>query len=395
MDSGSNSRHYSVQQSVPSNGIPSATSPTSSSAATKKRRTASTSTSGGASGSRGVANLTPDQLAKKRANDREAQRAIRERTKIQIDGLERRIQELTSQQPYQELQHAVRQKELVEAENDEIKKKLKSILSLLQPLVAGQPPASGTGLIGTFLLWDSHEALLTSEDPMLAPRRETIRPAPILTSGLNLGPHTPSYGDPRSATSATSAYTAATLPQQKHSPPSIHHSTYTSQPNAFAPVNVLERRHSNASHLSRTSDEKLDLGYLLHSHQDSQKGREPFGNDRTLSLPSCSTLPMHTLSPFQNGDAFSMSLLAHVVPVRNVRPTCPLDGLLMDFLAERRQQAEKGMSSKELIGPAYPSVASLLHPTRSQMSHPLSKVFTDMLGTFPDLATLPEQVAVL
>ena len=33
------------------------------------------------SSSRGVANLTPEQLAKKRANDREAQRAIRERTK--------------------------------------------------------------------------------------------------------------------------------------------------------------------------------------------------------------------------------------------------------------------------------------------------------------------------
>ena len=48
-------------------------------------------------------NLTPDQLAKKRANDREAQRAIRERTKGQIEGLERKIQELTSQQPYQEV----------------------------------------------------------------------------------------------------------------------------------------------------------------------------------------------------------------------------------------------------------------------------------------------------
>ena len=50
----------------------------------KKRRTAGSS-------SRGVANLTPDQLAKKRANDREAQRAIRERTKNTIEQLERKI----------------------------------------------------------------------------------------------------------------------------------------------------------------------------------------------------------------------------------------------------------------------------------------------------------------
>ena len=103
---------------------------------------------------------------------------------------------------------------------------------------------------------------------------------------------------------------------------------------------------------------------------------------------------MHTLSPFQN-DAFGNAIHAHAVPVRNIRPTCPLDGLLLDFLAERRQQAEKGMSNNELIGPAYPSVMSLLQPKRSQLSHPLSKVFTDMLGTFPDLSTLPEQVAVL
>ncbi len=104
---------------------------------------------------------------------------------------------------------------------------------------------------------------------------------------------------------------------------------------------------------------------------------------------------MHTLSPFPNCDALGMSKAAHAVPVRNVRPTCPLDGLLTDFLAERRQHAEKGMSKEELIGPPYPSVVSLLQPTRGLMSHPLSKVFTDILGTFPDLSTLPEQVAVL
>lgn len=150
MDTTSDSRHSWAQQSASNNSIPSATPPTNSHAATKKRRTASISTSGGASGSRGVANLTPDQLAKKRANDREAQRAIRERTKAQIDGLERRIQELTSQQPYQELQHAIRQKELVEAENDEIKKRLVSVLGILQPLVPGQPPVGGSGLIGTY-----------------------------------------------------------------------------------------------------------------------------------------------------------------------------------------------------------------------------------------------------
>lgn len=106
------------------------TSPTDPAASdsSKKRRTTGTS-------NRGVANLTAEQLAKKRANDREAQRAIRERTKNQIEGLERKIRELTSQQPYQELQYALRQKELVEAENADIKKRLASVLSLIQPIL--------------------------------------------------------------------------------------------------------------------------------------------------------------------------------------------------------------------------------------------------------------------
>lgn len=73
-----------------------------------------------------------------RANDREAQRAIRERTKNQIETLERRIKDLTSQQPYQELQHVIRQKEAVEAENAEIKKRLASVLALITPLLGHQ-----------------------------------------------------------------------------------------------------------------------------------------------------------------------------------------------------------------------------------------------------------------
>lgn len=88
--------------------------------------------------SRGVANLTPEQLAKKRANDREAQRAIRERTRNQIETLERRIKELESQQPFQELQNALRQREQVQAENDDLKRRMQTIFSLLQPVAASQ-----------------------------------------------------------------------------------------------------------------------------------------------------------------------------------------------------------------------------------------------------------------
>jgi hypothetical protein len=97
----------------------------------KRRRAGATPTAS----SRGVANLTPEQLARKRANDREAQRAIRERTKNQIDRLNQRIRDLESQQPYHDLQVVLREKEAVEAENADIRKRLESIVGILQPVL--------------------------------------------------------------------------------------------------------------------------------------------------------------------------------------------------------------------------------------------------------------------
>ena len=84
---------------------------------------------------RGVANLTPEQLARKRANDRQAQRAIRERTKAQIEALERRVHELTSQQPYQDIQNLVSEKERIIRENQDIKRRLSAMMNILQPLM--------------------------------------------------------------------------------------------------------------------------------------------------------------------------------------------------------------------------------------------------------------------
>ena len=126
--------HEHDRKSGPNASATSAKDPASNPAPSSRKRRASPS----GSGSRGVANLTPDQLAKKRANDREAQRAIRERNKAQIGALQSRIQELTSQQPYRDLQHVIRQKEIVEAENEDIKRRLATVLNLIQPILSGQ-----------------------------------------------------------------------------------------------------------------------------------------------------------------------------------------------------------------------------------------------------------------
>lgn len=92
--------------------------------------------------SRGVANLTPDQLAKKRANDRQAQRAIRERTKCYIEALEQQVRDLSSQKPYLDFQEALRQNETIRSENAELRRGLKAAMDIIQPLIA-KPELSG------------------------------------------------------------------------------------------------------------------------------------------------------------------------------------------------------------------------------------------------------------
>lgn len=164
---------------------------------------------------------------------------------------------------------------------------------------------------------------------------------------------------------------------------------YSSQSNLFAPVNVLERQRPHSL------DEKLEVGYVLQNMQENRDRGQQYENNGTPSLSPSLVLPMNPLSPDHTArDSFGNRMFACSVPVRNTR-TCPLDGLLLDFLAERRQRALEGIPSRELVGPAYPSMVSLLKPQSSLTSHPLSKVFTDMLITFPDLSTLPEQIGVL
>ena len=213
-------------------------------------------------------------------------------------------------------------------------------------------------------------------------------PPPDINAAHPTSPHASVYNTIPSRASTSSTYTGSPHPAPRHTPPVVPQPTYASQSTLFAPVSVLEQQHP------RSSDEKLDVGYVLQKLQEN-RDRGQYENDGRSSRPPSSALPMNTLSPCHNvRDNYGNPMLACSVPVRNIR-TCPLDGLLLDFLGERRQRAIEGMPVRELVGPAYPSVLSLLKPHRSLTSHPLSKMFTDMLSTFPDLATLPEQVGVL
>ncbi|KAK0122123.1 hypothetical protein ONS95_010384 [Cadophora gregata] len=347
-----------------SEDAPSPADPSSDSS--KKRKTTGSS-------SRGVANLTPDQLAKKRANDREAQRAIRERTKNQIENLELKIRELTSQQPYQELQHVIRQKESVEAENVEIKKRLNSILLLIQPML-GQHAQDG-------------QSMYNSPAPHYVPNRPG--------SSSNFNSTTPNSG-------ASPIVGAGGGPQWQAPSATMGQGlgNYSQMLNAQA--QFTKQKHEMTHNLDM-GPERLGLDFLLDgtqrinkipngtngthdtSFQPTPRGQDSPAHHRSNSISSHSGYP----------PVAGQEMAGHAAPIRNGPPTCPLDNILLDFLHERQQQAAEGVATPKLVGPAYPSVSSLLNPSKAATSHPLSKVFTDILSTFPDLSTLPEKVATL
>ncbi|KAL9067690.1 MAG: hypothetical protein Q9157_006729 [Trypethelium eluteriae] len=284
-----------------------------------KKRKAPGSVSG-----RAVSNLTQEQLAKKRANDREAQRAIRERTKNQIELLERRIEELQSQDAYQELRKVQQQKEVPAYE---------AVRSQRLP-VSFQPPHCEAAH-GATNLGDSPSTTSSIPDP--SANRQWLRSGDIHPDLQNWSPSDP----------------------------------------------FEEQREALQSGLDlEESGERLGFSFLLDENQSllpsdrtdlqpPQQSRIDRSGKRSKGMPAFTTLP------------------------RTLGATCPLDGILLDFLAERQHREAEGYSSSRLVGPAYPSVSSLLNPERSKFSHPLSKVFTDILSTFPDLKHLPEQVAVL
>lgn len=83
-------------------------------------------------GTRSVTTLTAAQLERKRANDREAQRAIRQRTKEHIESLERRITELTANQDSNaRLLEVVQRNEELEQENALLRSRLNQTVAAL------------------------------------------------------------------------------------------------------------------------------------------------------------------------------------------------------------------------------------------------------------------------
>lgn len=74
--------------------------------------------------------------------------------------------------------------------------------------------------------------------------------------------------------------------------------------------------------------------------------------------------------------------------------SCPLDRILLDFLASRRALASSGTPTEALVGPDRPSMTAMLFPEMAATAHPMSRVMVEVLHTFPHVK-LPEKLAFM
>lgn len=133
------------------------------------------------------------------------------------------------------------------------------------------------------------------------------------------------------------------------------------------------------------SDERLGVNFLL-------------DGDRHLKIQNGAAQGQQIippLSPHNEGFGAARPAAAYAALPLMVKPVCTLDYILLDFLGKRRVQAAHGASRMELVGPSHPNFTALVYPDRNVEAHPLSKLFTDIVRTFPDISRLPEQVAII
>lgn len=118
-----------------------------------------------------------------------------------------------------------------------------------------------------------------------------------------------------------------------------------------------------------------------HPHQPSRSNQlTPFHNPRITDNP---------VSP-----SVSPGSVAWVLP-KHTCATCPLDQILLDFIASRQSMLARGISPATVLGPEQLCPRDLLEPRAvDSTSHAISRVMAEVLTTFPHV-NLPEKLAFM
>ncbi|KAK6538693.1 hypothetical protein TWF694_010267 [Orbilia ellipsospora] len=310
--------------------------------------------------SRTISSLTAEQLARKRAHDRDAQRAIRTRTKNQITTLETRVKELENEKGEWEFKTSELKKELENALEalDNIKRN-----GIQQPqhssAVGMQRPVMG----------------VTSKSPV------TIRGDVVSTPSAYA--ETEQSND-SIALSANGKDTSGAM-----SLDFVCHTGF--KPNGYRqiqdqPYEYTARKRSLADLASSASSDVL---------ANSEVRRRISGAQSLLTSSPVSTV--YSIPSVQYPGTYCVRANGHweVMP-RHLPPTCILDRVYLEFLEEQaRLHRVNGTPLSVLAGPPQPDITFIVNPGSRPPRNGLTQVMAAIVDTFGDLVQLPERVAIV
>ncbi|KAH7083506.1 hypothetical protein BKA63DRAFT_154158 [Paraphoma chrysanthemicola] len=190
--------------------------------------------------------------------------------------------------------------------------------------------------------------------------------------------------------------------QQLPTPATTHNfiaSPVTTTANSIADstLNLYHNAHLPTQHAtspsrpSPTAPQSQHSETLQHSHQPTTENsqhpeHQTQAQGRSLSEPS----PHATHEKFDHDQ--TPYALSAILP-QHVPPTCPLDRLLLNLLQSRADMVTHGLSTETVLGPAKGVVIGFLDQSLTTTVHPISRIISEILSTFPNIA-LPEKMGM-
>lgn len=291
---------------------------------------------------------TPDQIARKRDQDREAQRLSRERTRRRIEELETRLEQTAAvnSKYEQELKLTATERDVARQDAHDLKIRLDSACAQLD--AARAHLASVAHLLGI------HNA------QPLSPAGTPLDPGSIHTFLNSQAPQLQSPQPSEIMPLRRSSDRSEGLPRRQL-------------------VNVPPR--SMSSVMGRGSGQQSP-------QQTTRTPVDSFSSPSSRSDVSAWDSPRSgvTLRDFSS-----------FVP-KNTPPSCPMDSILTIFANTRRDLLKKGEPEDVVLGsknPALDVLPALGARSDTGAHHPLSQMLADVMSKVTVLTRTPEQIAVL
>ncbi|PBP19042.1 hypothetical protein BUE80_DR010101, partial [Diplocarpon rosae] len=373
-------------------------------------------------GTRSVASLTPEQLARKRANDREAQRSIRQRTKTHIEELEQRIRYLSDGKDARDLEQIKRRN----AELEEELRRLREILGRSEGSVASSPeltPMSNQARYGMDGLEDrypmEYSPAWSSPTNSVSGPDGSFQACPTSSAGDLLSSFAPDHSG---------------LPSEFSGPGSTRNdgfsadsgvSNVTSAP--FIPVPVRSGGSASRPEFVRSRSYPHGRFGVPASHGSARMtggasgiGSSPFTGQSlspvgdssmvnkdakgvVMSPSTCHPMTVDVknarmeLHIQQNRPNYTVpqgvfanqpSLAAWEIPIHFAPPAGPVESILIGLLQRQKSLANESTLGSLLVGPYHPDLRALVNPEMSNKVHPVSSVISNVFQRlqYPSLA---------